>query len=258
MKRNYKKVFKIQAALSLVLLLLCSGILPAWAEVTEDAQLWEDGNLAYQNGDYSTAINRYESISAYDGRAMVLYNMGNAYMQTGQLGRAIWALEKAHTLAPNESDITHNLKTAAARIQNPYADNTFILLKWWKRVADMLAPNAWSLLFFVMVVMTVYLLSRFFIQKKRQNAGLIGSALLTVLVGSLLWQSIHNIATKDYGIVVKSMETYHTDEGQTQVVERSIPEGTKVKILSKETAAMQIQLPNGIVGYVDGAMVMAL
>lgn len=70
-------------------------------------------NSAYEEGDYLKAAAEYESrIENYGPNADVLYNLGNAYFQAGQLGLAIYAFERALVLKPRDRGIKSNLQLA--------------------------------------------------------------------------------------------------------------------------------------------------
>lgn len=85
------------------------------------AQL-QRAEYAYQRGDYRTAIEIYNSLLHYGyEQGEILYNLGNAYMQVDEYGRAIACYERAVKLLPRDSDVLVNLALAytAARVQ-PY------------------------------------------------------------------------------------------------------------------------------------------
>lgn len=61
---------------------------------------------------------RYEVLLSSDGPSTdVLYNLGTAYAAEGELGKALWALERARLASPGDSDVAHNLDVVRQRVR---------------------------------------------------------------------------------------------------------------------------------------------
>ncbi len=72
-------------------------------------------NQLYQAGHTSQAIQAYEQLVVQGAQDSVLfYNLGNAYLQQGDLGRAILNYQRAARLDPRDADIRANLAYARA------------------------------------------------------------------------------------------------------------------------------------------------
>ena len=70
-------------------------------------------NERYERGEYAEAAQQYEALIARGyGDASVYFNLGNAYLESGDLGRAILSYLRARELAPRDSDIRTNLDLA--------------------------------------------------------------------------------------------------------------------------------------------------
>lgn len=68
------------------------------------------GAEAFRRGDWPEAIREYQTVieqGAVDPN--LYYNLGTAYAQSGDPGRAIWMLLRAKRLAPRDPDIHQNL-----------------------------------------------------------------------------------------------------------------------------------------------------
>src|SRR5207253_531996 len=62
---------------------------------------------------YPAAATAYEELDRQGlVSADLAFNLGNAYYRQGNLGRAIWAFERAATLDPDDEDTRYNLKQA--------------------------------------------------------------------------------------------------------------------------------------------------
>jgi tetratricopeptide (TPR) repeat protein len=80
-------------------------------------------NQLYQAGHTAQAIQAYEQLVAQGARDSVLfYNLGNAYMQQGDLGRANLNYQRAARLDPRVAYIQDNLAYARAKVVDPLPD----------------------------------------------------------------------------------------------------------------------------------------
>ena len=89
------------------LALLMFGVLSAQIPET----LFEDGNRAMGDGNYTDAIQAYESILELGfENGNLYYNLGNAYYRIHSIGLAAWAYYNALSMKPRDKDIYHNLQ----------------------------------------------------------------------------------------------------------------------------------------------------
>ena len=102
-----------------ILLLAALGFLPivvigsVSAQETSAGELVARANERYERGEYAEAAQQYgELVDRGYGEASVYYNLGNAYLESGDLGRAILSYLRARKLAPRDSDIRTNLDLA--------------------------------------------------------------------------------------------------------------------------------------------------
>ena len=95
----------------LALLLALSGARVARADLVDEA--WKRGTDAYLRGDYAAALAAYEQLDRQGVvSADLSYNLGVAYFRMGNIGRAIWAFERAVSLDPDADDARFNLDQA--------------------------------------------------------------------------------------------------------------------------------------------------
>ncbi len=82
------------------------------------------GNQAYAAGRYEEAAQAYESALRGGSESGALhFNLGNAYMKRGEVGRAIASYERAARLLPRDPDVAANLSFARdqAQVEEPPA-----------------------------------------------------------------------------------------------------------------------------------------
>lgn len=118
--KRFAKIFTI-GLMSLTVLMITGSSLWAASQLTASrdivaaqtaAQLYEQGNYALAAQSYQQLIDR--------GHAdpVIYYNLGLAYEQAGDLGRAVWSLRNAEQLAPRDADV----QAARAQLQSILAE----------------------------------------------------------------------------------------------------------------------------------------
>jgi tetratricopeptide (TPR) repeat protein len=122
------------------LLLLLLGATTLRAEpATED---FNQGNKFYEEGKYTQAGAAYEKIAQSGTVSPALYfNLGNAWLKGGQIGRAICAYRQAEALAPRDPDIRANLQIARSQAG---ANNPALPGNRWTRWIGRLTLNEWT------------------------------------------------------------------------------------------------------------------
>ncbi len=79
---------------------------------------FDEGVAAYQNGDFDTAISRFETLVEQGvAEPELFFNLGNAYYRIGRLDAAIASYERALQLAPADANIRENLGRAVGRTE---------------------------------------------------------------------------------------------------------------------------------------------
>lgn len=236
-----------------ILFLFCLSIIGVNAQQHPD-QTWISANQQFEQGDYSAAILAFQSIPDFEKKPKVLYNLGNAYFQSGQLGRAILNFERAYRLAPSDKEIKHNLAVAKAKIQNPYSDTSFFLKQWWIKIFSVFSPNVWAIMLWLLALLLAF---AFAWRKKKSFAKwtLPLFAVLFILIASVLYLGLNTIQSKNDAIVLQNLQQYFSDSNLSETIDRFIPEGTQIKILESKEGAVRFQLPNGVIGYLNPTLI---
>ena len=104
--------------LTLVAILTASCLL-VWSAAGVSAQeplatdLMAEANGRYERGEFAEAVQAYENLVASGYRDTALYyNLGNAYLESGDVGRAILNYLRAEELSPRSPDVRANLDLA--------------------------------------------------------------------------------------------------------------------------------------------------
>ncbi|MBQ4391167.1 MAG: tetratricopeptide repeat protein [Paludibacteraceae bacterium] len=124
--------------------------------------LFNQANEQYAAGEYAEAAATYEQILVADSsltdnsKAIVYYNLGNAYFRTGELSQSILAYERCLRLRPTFRDARYNLRFAQSRIVDNIEDNqAFFLSNALKFVRNLLTYSTWLGLSISLFVLTL-------------------------------------------------------------------------------------------------------
>jgi tetratricopeptide (TPR) repeat protein len=164
---------------SAALLVLLLGAMTLRAEPV--SQAFNESNKLYEEGKYVQAAAAYEKIVQAGTVSPALYfNLGNACLKAGQVGRAICAYRQAEELAPRDPDIRANLQIARSQAG---ASNSALPGNRWTRWIGRLTLNEWTLaaaaaaaLFFIVLTAR-----EIWPGLKKSGAGLVGLLGLAVV-----------------------------------------------------------------------------
>ena len=109
------RLWRIAIVLLAAMGTLLAGASDALAQEPQAADLMAEANVRYNRGEYSEAAQQYEALVdlGYED-ATIYYNLGSAYFEMGDLGRAILNYLRAQELSPRDPDILANLDLARA------------------------------------------------------------------------------------------------------------------------------------------------
>jgi tetratricopeptide (TPR) repeat protein len=243
------------ARILLIILILYSSSFLILAD-PED-RLFDEGNLLYQQGDFSGALEKYKQIED-QGRISpeLFYNMGNCYYKLNQIGRAVLYFERANRLAPGDDDIEANLETAnLAIVDKIEAPENFQIGLFIERVLffipSQLSVKVLLLLYYLAAIVGLVLI----VQGNIRFRAIMIRALfacffllfffLSILV--LQWYYLSN-RIEAVLLVDETAARSGPDSNSTEVF--SIHEGIKVRIEQQTDEWSEIILPDGKVGWV--------
>ncbi|MBG7608449.1 MAG: tetratricopeptide repeat protein [Verrucomicrobia bacterium] len=141
---------------------------------------FKQANAAYAAGKYSEAAKSYEEILKADGpHISVLRNVGSAYYQMGENGKAILAFERALVLTPRDPDLLANLKLAQDQVAvYPVAEGSA-----WQSFLERYSTRAWSKIALVTAMLLPFAALAWCFRKgkERIGIGMFAAANLTML-----------------------------------------------------------------------------
>ncbi len=226
--------------------------------LAQNESLFENGNSAYNGGDYETAINNYEEILENgETSAALYYNLANSYYKLNNLAPSIYYYEKALQLDPNDKDIRNNLAIAQNlvidEVSGPQSSGLFGV---WQNSETIFGYNGWgwaaiifSFLFAILFV--IYYFSNKSLVKRILFSFSIVCVFLALFSVVFAFQQKKQFSNNDYAIIF-SQEAPVRDEPTLRSSESFyLHEGTKVKIIETYQNWIKFELPNGLQGWMD-------
>jgi tetratricopeptide (TPR) repeat protein len=247
------RIFQI----ALILIFIASSSLFA-AQLSDQPQsLFDQGNSAYQEGDFKSAEQYYRRIldSGFENGALY-FNLGDACFKQKKLGAAIYYWEKARLLLPSDREIRENLELANLLIvdQIEIPEDPFPI-RVLKGIRDMLTIKQETLFVLGFFIAANVLFFLYIVLKNSRRAFraligfLIAGALTVLLAGSLAWK-IYDRDFRQEGIVLEQRVDVRSGPGEENITVFTIHEGIKVRIHASTNGWCQISLPNGWNGWI--------
>ncbi len=103
----------------IMILAIVINMLPVSAETKDFNLSIKAADSAYNAGNYQDAISIYEDLMKAKGvSASLLFNLGNCYVKSGDLGKARLCYERAHLIVPGSKEIENNLGYISSKIDD--------------------------------------------------------------------------------------------------------------------------------------------
>lgn len=244
------------AVLALLLMLAPMGLR---AQQAYPDSLWNAGVQAYTDGDFETALNNWEEVrSAGLISPELMYNLGNAYFKTGELGKAILWYERALKANPSDADAKYNLEYARALTQDRIDSvPEFFLETWGRNACHSLPSNTWAVLSLVFLALTLALVLLFLLGSTsgRRRLGFF-AGIVAFLVTFVCWDfagwQARDARDQSYAIVMKPVSSVGSSPSADSAKDLFIlHEGTRVKILDNISGFSQIEIADGRQGWIQ-------
>jgi len=230
---------------------LLGGLLLLNRSVPADPATVDAANQLYVAGHYEEAARVYEQELARGVQdSAVYFNLGNAYYQQGDMGRAVLNLQRAADLAPRDADIQANL--ALARQQTTELFTT----EAEGPVAILAAITGWlSLNEAAILVLVLWFLLIFLVLAYRESTGARGKQVtqsLALFVLILMLLAGVSLASRSFlqqtlppGVVVTPSVAISNGPGGGAATGTSLTAGTTVHVINQIGEWVQLDTPQG-------------
>ena len=217
----------------------------------EPAELWVNGNAAYEAGDFGQAVALYSQMREMEvDNGHLHYNLGNAYLRAGELGRSIASYRRSLRLLPRDEDASANLtfarRSARDEIAPPMPPVLLRTVLFWHYslapVEVMRSAVLVGLGFWIVLALRLY---------RPASEVLRWSAACLLVVGLALSGSLvaHAAFSSPVAVVVPQEIDFHAAAGEGSVVRFRLHAGTEVRVIEQRPEWVRIELPDGERGW---------
>ena len=235
--------------LACFLMLPTPGIL---AQEPSSIDLMAAANDRYERGEFAEAAQQYENLIAmgYENTALY-YNIGNAYLEGGDPGRAILNYLRAEELSPRNPNVRANLDLARSRTldrieteRDSLAESVSYLGRRWVTPGEL---GAAALLFWVIGALAISALLVWRTTPLRVALRIVGGAstVTALLAFALLLNMLYANPYDSAGVVTTERVEALSGPGFQYDEELTLHSGAQVRLLDTRQGWMQVALPGG-------------
>ena len=248
MKRWMSVVIGLLSALG-VFWAAAGGVL---AQEPSAAEMMAVANLRFERGEYAEAAQQYEALIGLGYRdPSVYYNLGNAYMEDGDLGRAVLNYLRAEELSPRDPDIIANLDLARGRtVDQLEAEGDSLVAsaadfgRLWATTTEF--AIAALLLWAIAGVAVGILITRTAIRGRAVLRGGTAIAFVVMLVPLVLLLSmLFSNPYENTGVVTARTVEVLSGPGPQYGEEFALHSGAQVRLVDSRHGWLQVALPGG-------------
>lgn len=246
-------------------LILFSFLMLSFSGFAQNDKLFEEGNSAYQSGDYEAAIKKYEAIlDNGETSAEVYFNLGNAHYKMNHVAPSIYYYEKALQLDPADEDIKNNIEFARnMAIDDIEEIEQTGFSQWYNSLISSFSYATWAVLAIIFSVFFVALFLLYYfsyksLYKRLFFSGAILSIVLCVVSVIFAFQQQSYIQNNQFAIIFSEEVEVRNEPTLRAEASFELHEGTKARVLEDYQEWSRIELSNGAQGWVNSAEIKML
>lgn len=236
-----------------------------------------EADSAYMAKDYDKAISLYRAVMDEQGySAPLLFNLGNAYYQMSDYGRAMVCYLHARRLDPRNVEINANINYLRSRVEDANkaeqkgkrlrvtVDDPSFFQSVHSAVAQDVSSNVWAVwgaICFILFIgcAALYIFTRGVMLRKVGFFGGMILLLLSIMFEMFAFMGARAFNSRGDGVVTAFKTTLLTEPGKESETEKGgvLTKGTEVKIVSEETDAdgnvtwYKVRLNSDYIGWVQ-------
>ncbi len=227
---------------------------PASTQTAVPGEAFVNANAAYEEGRYARAIALYERLleTGFEN-GHLHYNLGNAYLRNGELGRAIAAYRRARAFLPRDQDVRANLafarKSARDAIAPPEPSAVQKTLFFWHHGLSRAELGK------IVVVLNVLFWGVLMLRLYRRGSEVLRwttIALLLLLLTTGTSLALRHFDPRRVAVVVPQEVDVRSGTNEAALVLFKLHAGTEVAVVDRREGALRIALPEaGRGGWID-------
>ena len=238
-------------------LLAAFGVLAALAGVAmaqepSPAGMMAEANQRFERGEFAEAAQQYEALVGLGyNDASVHYNLGNAYLESGDLGRAILNYLRAEELSPRDPDIIANLDLARSRtVDQLQAEGDSLVAsvadfgRFWATAREfaLAALFLWAV---VGLSVSVLILRPAIRRGAILSGGGVNAFVVMLVPLVLLLSMLYSNPYENTGVVTARTVEVLSGPGPQYGEEFALHSGAQVRLVDSRHGWLQVALPGG-------------
>jgi tetratricopeptide (TPR) repeat protein len=182
------------------------------------------------------------------------YNLGNAYFQLGELGKAIANYRRAERFLPNSTELRENLRTAISkrkdRIDKRQIDSIWQTLFFWHYLMSFRAKVMLFSVFFVLIWLLLFI--KLFRRNPLIKWSVVVAAVLSVSSGMSFVFEAYSTANNKHGVITQAEVDAKKGPYTNAESEFKTPlhQGTEFRLIEKRGDWIRIRLENGVTTWI--------
>lgn len=245
-------------------LLLLVFLLSSHLFAQNATQLFEQGNAAYNGGNYTLAIEKYQAILDLKQHSPALYfNLGNTHYRLGNVAESIYYFEQAKRMQPSDKSIQNNAAFASNMTLDAIEELPQTQLEAFQEsILIRYSLDQWAKIsvFFAWFCLVCFTLYRF--QRRVQIKRLffvLGCLLLLFTLSSIALTQVKLKASQQQKAIVFNQEIEIWAEPNKRAdFLFLLHEGTALEVLSQLEGWSKIKLANGSEGWIENDAIKTL
>ncbi len=263
MMRNFWYISFRLGVIIFLALVVCAANAQEGAAPESYNTIFFRANSAYQEDKYDAAIGDYEQlVNAGFRSANIFYNLGNAYLRSGNKGKAILYYERAFRMRPRDADVRSNLDFArtlvdgsAGAYRKQWYEKVFLFLNGFLSIDEM----TYLVSFFYFAVVIFLALSVFFKSQRKlfYYFAAVFFALFVIVLPSFIGGVYGAEFQKKAVIMVKEVEV-RFEPNDDATVHFKLHEGAIIQITRSQEDWHQVRRYDGKMGWLKGDIFMLI
>ncbi len=234
--------------------MICGGSLAQ--EPIQPNTIFFEANRFYKSEQYPQAIEAYEElVAAGILSGHLFYNLGNAYIKTGTIGKAILNYERALQHLPRDADIKSNLEYARSLVEgetiterhNWFLSRVFFLVHYLN--LDELTAAVSLLYICLMAILTLGILFRGLRRSANYGIAVLGMLLLFSVVCFAL--RLHNTQFEQRAVITSEPAEARFEPADAATSHFTLREGMVIEVLETRLEWSKIERRDGKVGWLQ-------
>ncbi|MEM7356938.1 MAG: tetratricopeptide repeat protein, partial [Acidobacteriota bacterium] len=216
-------------------------------------EIFYAANSAYEEGSFEQAIDLYRQIlAAGHDNGHVHYNLGNAFLRNGELGRAIASYRRSASFLPREQDIQANLefarKSRKDAIEPPQPGAAQRTLFFWHYALS--RAELGTLVVILNALFWGILILRIFRRGSEALRWITIILLILLLItgGSL---AIRHLRPQQIAVIVPQEVDVRSGTNKADLVLFKLHAGTEVRVVDRREGTLRIALPDEGGGWIE-------